>query len=78
MAKKKKLKWYFISQEIVDGDREYMNEFLEQFYSREEAVEAYKTDLDECGLDDNGETATTLNKVEEITAAEYRVLTRFI
>ena len=75
---RKKLKWFYICLEVIDGEREYHVDFLEQFKSKEAATEVYDTELDESGLDDNGETATQLYKVEEITKEEYKVLSRFI
>jgi len=75
---KKKLKWFYLCQEIKDGAREYSNIWIEQYYSEKEAREANEEELDDFGLDDNGETATTLYDVREITDAEYKVLSNFI
>lgn len=80
MAKKKN-KYFFISQEIRDGEREYMLKWCEcrpAGTTVEDLEEEFSVEHD-CGVDvDNMEIYTDDPYVQEMTEAEYKIVKRFV
>lgn len=78
---KEKQKHFFISQEIRDGEREYMLKWCESRPSNTtiEDVEEELSVEHDCGVDvDNMEIYTYDPYVKEMTKAEYDVVRRFV
>lgn len=78
MAKKKKIKYFVVEQTIRDGEREYTMNWTKQAVSAEVLEEEYNVEHD-CGVDvEDMEIYTEDVNVQEVTEAEYKILSRFI
>ena len=77
--KKKKTKFFFVSQETRDGDREYELNWTEEAESVEALEEEYNVEHLDCGVDeDNMEIFTGDIDCREMTQKEFDIVSRFL
>ena len=81
MVKKNKYRYFFISQVIRDGEREYMKRWCERrpFNTTVEDLEEELSVEHNFGVDaDNMEIYTEDPYVKEMTEKEYNIVNKFI
>jgi len=75
----KKQKYFFVQQEIRDGDREYIMNWTRKAESEKEIEEECNVEHLDCGVDtENMEIYTEDVYIREMTKKEFDVVSRFL